>query len=330
MSADQLINTFNNPKNIVGWHKLLDDNGPVDLEELERKIMQGDMAIHNKPDVNPEEEGKKFLAAQEAELKNMGVDMDALNLGMPLDPDNVHASADYRPSYAPPVTDYSRPTYSEPATYNLPKIEHKDKYFNQVTQEEMRKSVMSQIIPKTVDDPYMNIIDQEQQENDKTGLLAQISSIIEVLESENVKGLEKYKVSETDSYDKIKKVHSVIMNLHLTRRYQEIFETGITEFAGFIESTFDGKKEVLGYKPNMKNYRMVASNSMRKLRPQTMQIVNSMFGTGGGSSIMSNPFVTVSLHLFLGMLMHAKLNSMDEGKTQKKMAMQEIDSMKEE
>lgn len=329
MSADHLINTFNNPKNIVGLYKLLDDNGPVDLEDLERKIMQGDMAIYNKPDINPEEEGKKFLAAQEAELKNMGVDMNALNLGMPLNPENVHTTVDFKPSYAPPISDYNRISETSSYQYIPPKIEHKDKYFNQITQEEMRKNVMSQIIPKTIDDPYMHIIDQEQQENDKTGLLAQINSIIEVLESENVSGLEKYKVSENDSYDKIKKVHSVIMNLHLTRRYQEIFETGVTEFAGFIESTFDGKKEVLGYKPNMKNYMAVASNTMRKLRPQTMQIVNSMFGTGGESSIMSNPWVTVSLHLFLGMLMHAKLNSMDEGNTQKKMAMQEIDNLKE-
>ncbi len=336
-----LANNLHDPKNIVGLSRLLPDSSECNFEELERKITSGQPITGGKAKENPIDEVKSYLDMQNNELKKMGIDIVALDKGLPLDPDKMNVNNTRivekfdpnlfsRPLDPPPSPKYESEYKSAPPPnfvnhrYDIPM--HKDKTLNFMTEEQRQRAVLEQVIPKVDGDLHIDIIDHEQQEMDKIDLINQIKTIIDVLESENVKGLDKYKVDENDNYDRIKRVHNQLNTIHLTRSYQGLIETGITEIAGFIENTFDGKKELLGYKPNMKGYMSVASHTMKRLRPQTLEVVKSIFGSSNGKSIMTNPFLTIFFHLAGSALIHSKLQSM-ESKPKRKLDLQKIEEL---
>lgn len=336
---DLLANNLDNPKNVVGLSRLLPDSSECNFEELERKITSGQSFDIGKPKENPIDEVKNYLDVQNNELKKMGIDIVALDKGLPLDPDKMNVNNARMPVEKFEPNLFSRPTELQPPSptyeyrdeppvvnhrYDIPL--HRDKTLKFMTEEQRQRAVLDQVIPKVEGDLHVDIIDHEQQEMDKIDLINQIKTIIDVLESENVKGLDKYKVDENENYDKIKRIHNQLNTIHLTRSYQGLIETGITEIAGFIENTFDGKKEVLGYRPNMRGYMSVAAHTMKRLRPQTLEVVKSIFGSSNGKSVMTNPFLTIFFHLAGSALIHSKLQSM-ESKPKKKMDLQKIEEL---
>lgn len=254
---------LNDRKNIVGISSLMIgdnlENDKYDILQLEKEIISG-------ADINIDE-SKNDALEYERDLQRIN---NSFGIG-----------ASEKP-WQEPRMDFEMPKSNYYET---------DTQLHSMTMEQKKQNYVDnalQDIDESNED-LENDINQEQEEDDKSGMLEQIDQLRETLDDNAVDLSNIPKVTKDNSFSDIKNIHKILRMKNDRNRYCSFAEELILSGAHGIEYLFDGKNDWLGRKPDLTGWSNTVKVKLRRCRFQTSSLVKdimSEYNMGSGMQLM--------------------------------------------
>lgn len=275
------------------------------LEEIEKDIINGNIKIK---DVSPAETSYQDLMRQ--------VDMITL-------PTSTRMSAKEFNPYAQPkqFEDVVSPrmnlpfksslNQSEHSSY-IPSFEHPAQPYNSYTGPDYdyrpRQNVHSVASSMYNTQNYEQMqIEQYRRDEEKNMWLEQIDDWLYDLEQEGIDTSPIPNVNKNSTYEEVQRVYKILDRKISKNSCQTMFVEGLMTIFELLETFFDGKKSLLGFRINLEGYSGTARVKLDKLKPQTssvaMKLVDSV-GLGDGGKIIATLLPSMFLYTRLKKKQH--------------------------
>lgn len=279
----------------------------VDVKELERSLI--DAGIYSPIAPDPTD---KFLEEISKTANKLGINFDVGLTSTDTSRSTqsiLPSNSSYQPSSQPlsslssnsyqsqtrsdrcvDESDESDEPVDQPASYS--------DNFRGYTQEQERRSQINNVFGQS--EPQFSI-DAEKREDMKCAMLAEIDSILSVLEGEDSDLSRVPEVNQTSSYEMIESVLKILRHKNDHASYCSM----ATEFVLFgaygLEELFDGKTTWFGrYNPDLTDWSSVVQTKMRRMRHTTGQVMSDLM-----QSMNIGAGVRILLELIPSMMTHS-------------------------
>lgn len=152
-----------------------------------------------------------------------------------------------------------------------------DIQLNNMTKEERKQKQINRILgtikKKDETDIFM---EQQEEEDEMTRMLEQIDQLRVGLETDGVDLANVPSVSLQSSKQDIKSTLKMLRLKNNRLRYGDIFNEGILAVAYMLESTFDGKKEYFGRKPDLVGWPETVKVKLKRMKYDTSEFVSDI------------------------------------------------------
>lgn len=170
-----------------------------------------------------------------------------------------------------------------------------------VTDEHKRQQVLNAVIGSSSGGFS---VEKEREEDDKLSLLEEIDSLLTNLKDEGIDVSRVPVVTPTSSISDIRQVHRILRLKNDRKRYCSLAEDVILAGSYALEWAFDGKKEYLGYKPDLGGWPATVGIKLRRMRYDTSTLVsNAMREYDMGSA------TRIALELVPSMFLYSKMRT---------------------
>jgi len=257
---------INDPKNIIGMGDILaDDKNEIDIDELEKSIINGDYSSKKNDKF---EYDKNF----EKELQSINTQFDfnkkpMLTFDSPAIKDNTTTSNNIQ-------INESDSDDENIEAWSLNKF--KDKQLNVITDEEIKQKEINKVLGSPKTEANDDLIKQEEDEDELAKILEQVDLLKTNLESE---GVDLRRIPDVNHLSSIKECKAVLRILQIKNdrlRYCDMFEEGILAGAYFLENIFDGKKEWFGTRIDLVGWPETVKVKLRRMRYDTSTFVGEI------------------------------------------------------
>ena len=271
----------------------------VDLEDIEKKIVSGNLFVDN-------DEAENTVALQYADAMNMifednkeEIDVISKKSYMTHNiQDNFNDSDDnFNEEYQGNINDInSFKNYNKPYSINNSNYNSNYKLENQ-----KKSNILNQFlntnnnINKTTD-KYNS--EPENLEEDKELMIEQIENLKNELEMENV-DVSKYEINRNESYIKIQETWKKLKLKSQYKTYANMFNESILVGTEFVEWAFDGERDYMGYKPNMTGWSDTVKIKLKRMRLESASFVSGVmqnYQMSSGMSIFSQLAISAVLY----------------------------------
>lgn len=152
-----------------------------------------------------------------------------------------------------------------------------DIQLNNMTREERKQKQINKILgtikKKDETDIFM---EQQEEEDEMTRMLEQIDQLRVGLETDGVDLANVPSVNLQSSKQDIKSTLKMLRLKNNRLRYGDIFNEGILAVAYMLESTFDGKKEYFGRKPDLVGWPETVKVKLKRMKYDTSEFVSDI------------------------------------------------------
>lgn len=310
---------MNDRTDIEGIHNMIkssDIDSNIDLKEIEKKIINGDLYVD---DVNRKSASQRYKETMQQLMKgtiqidnesprdettnvpnrdpSVGSDRDVYNenYNNMMDYHSVKSHNDRR---ARDTNSYYDPNRSE--KYDQSNYNQQKNYYQQKTKEEERQAALKQFLNLDKEEPGISDkyeLDHERLVDDKVYMVEQIDDLIDELQVD--RNDSRYRINDEDNYDTVRTVWERLQYKSQLRTYNALFNEAILLLPEVVEHIFDGKKEYFGYKPCMTGWSDTVKIKLRQMKPQTSKVVSGLvqnYKIGEASSIIFQLFLSGVLY----------------------------------
>lgn len=151
-------------------------------------------------------------------------------------------------------------------------------------------------------------LEKEKEEDTKNQWLSEIENLRETLEADGVDLSRIPIVDNKSSLDDIRSVRNALHRKNNTKRYASWAEDIILLVVKGMEHVFDGKKEYFGFSPDLSDWNTTVAAKLRRMRPNTTQMVSSIVQHTGIS-----PFTQLMFELVPSAFMQSYMNKKTHG-----------------
>lgn len=290
------MSNLNNPKNAVGMGNLLmDDQEDLDIDELEKSIINGSSIVKKTPPVDLAKEyskeiddlGKKF-GVTNAKFNDMhsSTNSDDLDDILNWTPKPTKQSFSSSEQIKSPYNLLDSDKEDEPAIESSNSFMHdnskfyyspKDDQLIRMTNEERKQNHVNQVLSnmdRIDDEEYF--IQQEDDEDEMAKIMEQIDLLHNHLESV---GVDLSKIPEVNSGTSKKEAKSILRILQLKNdrsRYSDFFDESILALAYGLEGIFNGQREIFGSKIDLTGYSDTVKVKLHKMKYDTSNFVSTV------------------------------------------------------
>jgi len=176
--------------------------------------------------------------------------------------------------------------------------------FQKITEEQTEQNYINNFMEKRWGDvePVKNDMPMRLNEH-KLGMLEEIDDLKEDLKSEvNLDTLPN--VNYNSSLEDIERVHIILRKKHERIRYSNTATDWVMLFSGMAEAFFDGEREVLGMRPNMKGISKKLKVKLRRIRYDTSVVVGQILNDNN-----IGPIMRIGIELIPTILIHSQVAS---------------------
>ena len=314
------MENLNEPRNIIGMGEILLDDEDVDIDELEKSIINGisikkasdkSVDIAKEYDQELEQLSRQFnLNGSFSRAPELTDDMDFTISSKAVDKPSSFSiteenenddnnGADDTDNNATSVNTSDQPhSFSLHPSWSANKP--LDSQLNQMTNEERKQRHINQVLgnmEKTDDD--VGFIKEEEEEDEMAKILEQIDLLKSNLESEGVDLNRIPEISTSSSRKEAKAVLRILQIKNDRLRYCDMFEEGILAVAYGLESMFDGKKVWFGSQIDLTGLPESVKVKLRRMRYDTSTFVSEVvkgYNIGSGWRILAE--ILPSLFLY--------------------------------
>lgn len=254
---------LNDRKNIVGVSSLMIsdnlENDKYDILQLEKEIISG-------ADIDIDESKNDALEYER--------DLQRLNNSFGID--------SQKENWSEPKIDFEIPKSNYYET---------DQQLQTMTMEQKKQNYVDNALHDIDEsnEDLENDINQEQEDDDKNGMLEQIDQLRETLDDDGINLTSVPKVTKDNSISDIKNIYKILRLKNDRNRYCSFAEELILSGAHGIEYLFDGKNDWLGRKPDLTGWSNTVKVKLRRCRFQTSSLVKDMmsdYNMGSGMQLM--------------------------------------------
>jgi len=282
-------NNLNDPKNIAGISNLLRDvdiDSNIDLEELEKEIVQG-AQISNNDEINIADQFKKEMdkLSRDFDIENINKDNNDLRVNTYNSPiqsptNSVKNSPKISSNQIPKYSKYNSPRNSNDErkkdTINWDAYEPDDIQLKQMTNEEKRQKKINTVLSGIDEKENAFNIEKESEEDDKASLLEQIDMLKITLEDDGVDVSGIPNINKNSNIKDLQNVYKILRLKNDRNRYCSFAEELILSGAYGMEYLFDGKREWVGRKPDLTGWGETVKVKLRRMRYETSTFVQSV------------------------------------------------------
>lgn len=304
------MSNINNSTNVKGMGSILadDDDGDINIDDIEKSIIQGVSVVKRDKPVDLAKEyskeiedlGRKFnvsggkpssLSSSDDSEDNRGID-DLLQWS-PYDKPKSSSSTtksggiSYNQSSKAPynVVDDDDDDDSAPTTVQSPMGKMAewsagnpdDDQLNRMTNEERKQDHLNKVLgdmDKNNDDA--EFLQKEDEEDEMARIMEQIDLLKNNLESE---GVDLGRIPDVNTGTSKKEAKAILRILQIKNdrlRYCDFFEEGILAVAYGMEGFFNGQREILGSKIDLTGYSDTVKVKLRRMRYDTSNFVSGI------------------------------------------------------
>ena len=156
-----------------------------------------------------------------------------------------------------------------------------------LTEEQKKQRVLNHVLSDIGDSKFS--IDKEKEEDDKAIMLEQIDMLILNLKDEGIDVSRIPDVNSNSSIDEVENVHKILRLKNDRNRYCSFAEECILAGSHALEWVFDGDKEYLGKRPDLRGWSATVNVKLRRMRFDTSTFVSDVmqgYNLGHGTRIL--------------------------------------------
>lgn len=156
-----------------------------------------------------------------------------------------------------------------------------------LTEEQKKQKVLNHVLSDIGDSKFS--IDKEKEEDDKAIMLEQIDMLILNLKDEGIDVSRIPEVNSHSSIEEVENVHKILRLKNDRNRYCSFAEECILAGSHALEWVFDGEKEYLGKKPDLRGWSATVNVKLRRMRFDTSTFVSDVmqgYNLGHGTRIL--------------------------------------------
>lgn len=277
--------------NITGLSKLINYDGDKDLAELEKGIID---------DIDARDDAIDDVGLYRKQLEELGG-----ALGVTLDDENDNSddssndegdessaeSEDLRERVKPykhsaHVDRYNSQDINNMAN-NVAFNPKPNSYMEHVTEEQKKQKILKHVLNGVEDQKFS--VEKEKEEDDKAILFEQIDMLIMNLKDEGIDVSRVPVVHTGSSMEDIQNVHKILRLKNDRNRYCSFAEECILAGSHSLEWMFDGQKNYMGRKPDLRGWSATVNIKLRRMRYDTSTFVSEVmqdYNLGHGTRIM--------------------------------------------
>jgi hypothetical protein len=160
-------------------------------------------------------------------------------------------------------------------------------YMERVTEEQKKQQILRHVLHGVEDQKFS--VEKEKEEDDKAILLEQIDMLITNLKDE---GIDVSRVPEVDNaspIEDIENVHKILRLKNDRNRYCSFAEECILAGSHTLEWLFDGKKQYMNRRPDLRGWSATVNIKLRRMRYDTSTFVSEVmqdYNLGHGTRIL--------------------------------------------
>ena len=307
--------TFDNRADIHGISAMIrtdDINSNADLDDIERKIIKGDLIIDEQQQTTTSQQYIMDIdnilgGGMNDSIRNYNnSDAEETIVHDTKYPSSVHARRGVASAHSYDVNaddnyhDDDDGSHYRDRSYDDNYNKKRRNVFKNKTKEEERAKALKQYLhgdDESDDDEKYNI-GPETLEDDKIVMIEQIENLKVELEIEGC-DVSKFEITENDNHDKIQDVWRKLKLKSQYKTYSNMFEEGILLGAEFVEWAFDGDKDYFGFKPCMIGWSDTVKVKLKRMRLETASFVSGImqeYKMSAGLSIMTQLLISGVLY----------------------------------
>lgn len=173
------------------------------------------------------------------------------------------------------------------------------------TEEQQRQRDIDRVMGKS-DQSFS--LEKEKREDMKCAMLAEIDSLMTGLAEDEVDLSRIQRVDKSTSYEDVESVLRILRHKQDHTRYCSFAEEFLLFGAYGLEELFDGKKQWLGYSPDLSGWHNHLNQKLRRLRCDLSTVVST-----GMSDYNIGPFARILLELIPNMVLYSKMRKQQHG-----------------
>ena len=286
--------------NITGISRLINYDGDRNLEELEKGIIDD---INDTAEITDVEQYKQQLE----ELGNaLGVSLDDDDDDD--DDDNNKDSDNEGDVMGEEAHPYEQRSVNFSNKYNSDDIDvmfnkvplykpQPNSYMEKVTEEQKKQRILKHVLDGVEDQKFS--VEKEKEEDDKAILLEQIDMLITNLKDEGIDVSRVPDVDNSSPIEDIENVHKILRLKNDRNRYCSFAEECILAGSHTLEWLFDGKKQYIGRRPDLRGWSATVNIKLRRMRYDTSTFVSGVmqdYNLGHGTRILFELFPSLFLY----------------------------------
>ena len=270
--------------NITGISRLINYEGDRNLEDLEKGIIDD---INDTTEINDVEQYKQQLE----ELGNaLGVSLDDDDEDKEDDNEGDIMDEEAHP-YEQSTVNFSNKYNSEDIDNMFNKVPsykpRPNSYMERVTEEQKKQRILRHVLDGVEDQKFS--VEKEKEEDDKAILLEQIDMLITNLKDEGIDVSRVPEVDNSSPIEDIENVHKILRLKNDRNRYCSFSEECILAGSHTLEWLFDGKKQYIGRRPDLRGWSATVNIKLRRMRYDTSTFVSEVmqdYNLGHGTRIL--------------------------------------------
>ena len=270
--------------NITGISRLINYDGDRNLEDLEKGIIDD---INDTAEITDVQQYKQQLE----ELGNA--------LGVSLDDDDDDKDDDNEGDVMDEETHpYEQSSVNVSNKYNSDDIDdmfnkvpsykpRPNSYMERVTEEQKKQKILKHVLHGVEDQKFS--VEKEKEEDDKAILLEQIDMLITNLKDEGIDVSRVPEVDNSSPIEDIENVHKILRLKNDRNRYCSFAEECILAGSHTLEWLFDGKKQYMSRRPDLRGWSATVNIKLRRMRYDTSTFVSEVmqdYNLGHGTRIL--------------------------------------------
>jgi hypothetical protein len=271
--------------NITGISRLINYDGDRNLDELEKGIIDD---INDTAEITDVDKYKQQLE----ELGNaLGVSLDDENENDNDGENEDEIMGEEAQPYEQSVVNFSDKYSSGDIDNMFSKVPsykpRPNSYMERVTEEQKKQQILKYVLDGVEDQKFS--VEKEKEEDDKAILLEQIDMLITNLKDE---GIDVNRVPEVDNsspIEDIENVHKILRLKNDRNRYCSFAEECILAGSHTLEWLFDGKKQYMSRRPDLRGWSATVNIKLRRMRYDTSTFVSEVmqdYNLGHGTRIL--------------------------------------------
>ena len=162
-----------------------------------------------------------------------------------------------------------------------------DPYMRKITEEEKKQKILKHVLSGMENNNFS--VEKEKEEDDKAILLEQIDMLMTNLRDEGIDVSRVPEVTHNSIKEDIENVHKILRLKDDRNRYCSFAEECILAGSHTLEWLFDGKKNYMGRKPDLRGWSATVNIKLRRMRYDTSTFVSGVmqdYNLGHGTRIM--------------------------------------------